>query len=88
MCAQQVKFGLVILYVVKRRVCRIPTAALDTPSLTEEEVGLPASGLPRQIEGVTTGDRRSPVFRHMAVTKGAWQAPVSKERPGTPVFMT
>ena len=44
------------------------------------------SGLPRQLEGVTTGDRRSPTMQHMGLDRRAWQVPAAKDRPQTPIF--
>lgn len=45
-----------------------------------------ASGLPRQVEGVVSGDRRNPVLQHMGLDKRAWQVPVVKDRPIKPIF--
>ena len=45
-----------------------------------------ASGLPRQVEGVVSGDRRSPVLQHMGLDKRAWQVPMAKDRPMKPIF--
>lgn len=45
-----------------------------------------ASGLPRQVDGVVSGDRRSPVLQHMGHDKRAWQVP--KDRPVKPILLS
>ena len=47
-----------------------------------------ASGLPRQIEGVAKGDRRTPMGQVTGADRRAWQVPTAKDRPLTPVFTT
>lgn len=48
--------------------------------------GLAASGLPRQVEGVVGGDRRSPMLQPMGLDKRAWQVPATRDRPMKPIF--
>ena len=60
------------------------TALADAADLHEGSVS--ASGLPRQMEGVVTGDRRSPILQHMGLDRRAWQVPAAKDRPQTPIF--
>lgn len=55
-------------------------------AIETNEGGVAVSGLPRQIDGVTAGDRRSPVVQHMGLDRRAWQVPPAKDRPQTPIF--
>ena len=48
--------------------------------------GVAESGLPRQMEGVASGDRRSPVVPHQGLDRRAWQVSSGKDRPPTPIF--
>ncbi|KAL0034105.1 hypothetical protein WJX79_009107 [Trebouxia sp. C0005] len=66
-----------------------PTPALQSLSANPADVregGVSDSGLPRQMEGVASGDRRSPMVQHMGLDKRAWQTSPSKNRPQTPIF--
>ncbi|KAL0045300.1 hypothetical protein WJX82_003127 [Trebouxia sp. C0006] len=66
-----------------------PTPALLSVSADPADVhegGVSDSGLPRQMEGVASGDRRSPMVQHMGLDKRAWQNPPPKNRPQTPIF--
>ncbi|DBA75369.1 TPA: hypothetical protein ACH3X1_010636 [Trebouxia sp. C0004] len=66
-----------------------PTPALLSLSADSADVhegGVSDSGLPRQMEGVTSGDRRSPMVQLMRLDKRARQTPPSKNRPQTPIF--
>ena len=45
-----------------------------------------ATGLPSQMEGVVSGDRRSPVLQPMGLDRRAWQVPATRDRPVKPIF--
>ena len=66
-----------------------PTPALLSLSAGPTDVhegGVSDSGLPRQMEGVASGDRRSPMVQHMGLDKRAWQTTPPKNRPQAPIF--
>lgn len=64
--------------------CRISPTVQTPYDVTDNIVA--ASGLPRQLEGVVSGDRRSPVLQPIGLDKRAWQVPATRDRPMKPIF--
>ena len=67
--------------------CRASPVYLLPSTATDMSQGsIAASGLPKQIDGVIVGDRRSPVLQKVGMDRRAWQAPAARNRPATPIF--